>query len=269
MTNALHYRSLPGVSWIALGLLMATPAPAESAGTDDRYQFTARLYGWFPGVSGDLKYDIPGTGGSVDIDAGDILDALEGVFMGTFLVQRGDWSLITDLIYLNLASDKRSTVGFPRGPGPGINTRVDQELTGWVWSLAGGYLFYERDGTRVNALLGARMLDLDAKAKFSITGPLPPTLPSRKLRNSETLWDGIVGVNGRIGFTERWFAPFHLDVGTGDSSLTWQGVAGVGYGFNWGDITLTYRHLYYDQSSDKLIQNLAFSGPAVGVNFRF
>jgi hypothetical protein len=46
-------------------------------------------------------------------------------------------------------------------------------------------------------------------------------------------------------------------------------VAGVGYGFNWGDITLTYRHLYYDQSGDKLIQNLAFSGPAVGVNFHF
>jgi hypothetical protein len=28
-------------------------------------------------------------GGSADLDAGDILDALEGVFTGTFLVQRG------------------------------------------------------------------------------------------------------------------------------------------------------------------------------------
>jgi len=32
-------------------------------------------------------------GGSADLDAGDILDALEGVFTGTFLVQRGQWSL--------------------------------------------------------------------------------------------------------------------------------------------------------------------------------
>ena len=76
MINTRHHRSLPGVCWIALGLLMATPALAESAGTDDRYQFTARLYGWFPGVSGDLKYDIPGTGDSGEIDASDILDAL-------------------------------------------------------------------------------------------------------------------------------------------------------------------------------------------------
>jgi hypothetical protein len=113
------------------------------------------------------------------------------------------------------------------------------------------------------------MLDVDANAKLTVRGPLPPTLPSARLRKEETLWDGIIGVNGRLAFNERWFAPFYVDVGTGDSSLTWQGVAGVGYGFNWGDITLTYRHLYYDQSGDKLIQNLAFSGPAVGVNFRF
>jgi hypothetical protein len=269
MTTTVRRSSLLGIGTLCLGLLTAAPAMAESAGTGDRYEFTARVYGWFPGVSGDLKYGIPGTGGSADVDAGDILNALEGVFMGTFLVQRGDWSLITDLIYLNLANDKRSNVGFPRSPGPGINTKIDQELTGWVWGLAGGYRFYEHKGTRVNALLGVRMLDLDAKAKLGITGPLQRTLSSRTLRKSVTLWDGIVGVSGRVAFTERWFAPFYVDVGTGDSSLTWQGVAGVGYGFNWGDITLTYRHLSYDQSDDKLIQNLAFSGPAVGVNFRF
>ena len=86
---------------------------------------------------------------------------------------------------------------------------------------------------------------------------------------SETLWDGIVGVKGRIALTDTWYSPYYLDVGTGDSSLTWQVMAGVGYAFDWGDLTLTYRHLSYDQSGDKLIQNLSFSGPAMGMNFRF
>jgi hypothetical protein len=46
-------------------------------------------------------------------------------------------------------------------------------------------------------------------------------------------------------------------------------MAGVVKGLNWGGVTLTDRHLSYDQSGDKLIQNLSFSGPEVGVNFRF
>ena len=34
-------------------------------------------------------------------------------------------------------------------------------------------------------------------------------------------------------------------------------------------VTLAYRHLYYDLKDDKLLQNMSFSGPALGVTFRF
>jgi hypothetical protein len=53
------------------------------------------------------------------------------------------------------------------------------------------------------------------------------------------------------------------------TSLTWHAMTGVGYRFDWGGLTLTYRHLAYDQSGDKLIQNLSSGGPEVGVNVRF
>ena len=46
-------------------------------------------------------------------------------------------------------------------------------------------------------------------------------------------------------------------------------MAGIGYAFKWGEALLNYRHLYYDQGSDKLVQELEFSGPALGVRFRF
>lgn len=269
MTTNADRNRLVAACCIALALLTSAPAAAEPPTSDDRWRFTARVYGWFPSISGDLKYSLPGTGDSATVDAGDILDALEGVFMGTLLAQRGDWSILTDLIYLNLANDKRNAISIPGGFGPGVSTKVSQELTGWVWTLAGGYRLYERNGTRVNALLGARMFDLDAKAKLDVSGPLPRTLPGRKLRKTETLWDGIVGVSGRVAFNDRWYAPFYLDVGTGDSSLTWHAMTGVGYRFDWGGLTLTYRHLAYDQSGDKLIQNLSFSGPEIGVNFSF
>lgn len=66
-----------------------------------------------------------------------------------------------------------------------------------------------------------------------------------------------------------WFVPYYLDVCSGSSNLAWRGLAGIGYGFRSGDITRAYCHLYYDQGSDKLIQQMRFSGPALGALFRF
>ena len=203
------------------------------------------------------------------MDAGDILNALQGVFMGSFVARKGDWTLLTDLIYLNLAADKNNAISIPGGFGPGVNVNTDLELTGWVWTLAGGYTFHRSDRANADLYLGLRMLDMDTDAKLTLDGPLPPTLPTANLSQSVTLWDAIIGVRGRVHLSGSWFAPYRFEVGTGDSALTWQGMAGVGYGFDWGEVTLSYRHLYYDQSGDKFVQDLAFSGAEVGVNFRF
>jgi hypothetical protein len=51
--------------------------------------------------------------------------------------------------------------------------------------------------------------------------------------------------------------------------VTWQGLLGVAYSFNWGDVSLAYRYLYYEQGSDKLLQNMSFRGPTLGVTFHF
>jgi hypothetical protein len=58
-------------------------------------------------------------------------------------------------------------------------------------------------------------------------------------------------------------------VGTGSSTITWQGAAGIQYRWSWIDLNLMYRYLYYDMESGKLLQNVSFGGPALGVNFRF
>ena len=57
--------------------------------------------------------------------------------------------------------------------------------------------------------------------------------------------------------------------GGASSLFTWQGAAGVGYSFKWGDVVFDYRYLYYSQSGDSLIDNLSFGGFALGANFRF
>ena len=63
--------------------------------------------------------------------------------------------------------------------------------------------------------------------------------------------------------------PYYADVGAGDADLTWQAMVGVTYNWNWGGVSLVYRHLSYDMDGDKLLQDVAVSGPALGLTFRF
>jgi hypothetical protein len=46
-------------------------------------------------------------------------------------------------------------------------------------------------------------------------------------------------------------------------------MTGFGYRWRWGGVFLVYRHLGFDEGGDKLIRDVSFSGPAVGVDFRF
>jgi hypothetical protein len=83
-------------------------------------------------------------------------------------------------------------------------------------------------------------------------------------------WDFIFGLRGRFAFgaQKTWFVPYYVDLGTGDSDFTWQGIAGLGYAFEWCEITAVWRYLYYDLPSDTPIQEMNFSGPAAGITFQ-
>ena len=100
-------------------------------------------------------------------------------------------------------------------------------------------------------------------------GPLPPSRPTAKLSKSADVWDAVVGFRGRAHINDRWFVPYYADVGAGDSDLTWQAMAGIGYEASWGETSLVYRHLEWDQGDDGLLKKLSFSGPAVAFKFRF
>jgi len=246
-------------------LTAATASASASTGPTADWQFAAMIYGWLPSVSGDLKFGPGDSSGSVDVDASKILDALQMTFMGTFEARKGPWAGFTDVIYLDLAGDKSKSVSVPEG-----STRTlfdaDLELTGWVWTLGGAYTVWRDRESHLDLLAGARLLALDTDLKLTGGGP---GHRNRKLSDSIDLWDGILGVKGRVALNEHWFLPYYADVGTGDAELTWQAAAGVGYAFDWGDVSLMYRHLAYDQGGDKLLQNIAFGGGMLGVTFRF
>jgi hypothetical protein len=64
--------------------------------------------------------------------------------------------------------------------------------------------------------------------------------------------------------------PYYIDVGAGESKLTWHASTGIGFqaGKAW-DLWLLYRHLELDLDSTRLIDKIDMSGPTMGVIYRW
>jgi hypothetical protein len=260
----------------AAGALLPMSTAAQSAQPSwepGKWQFTATVYGWFPAIDG--KVNFPDDKGSTDfhIPFHNTLDHLKMAFMGALDAHNGRWGVFTDALYMDIGGTKSQTRDFSIG-GIGIpaGTTAEQniDLKSWVWTVAGEYRVASDPAWTVDLLGGARMLYLKPTLGWSITGDLGPVfLPGRSGSKviTETLWDGIVGVKGRYAFGQNreWFLPFYLDVGTGQTKFTWQGVAGVGYSFHWGDVVATYRYLDWNNKSGKPLADINMGGPLLGV----
>jgi hypothetical protein len=139
----------------------------------------------------------------------------------------------------------------------------------------GGYTVLQGDWGHADIVGGFRLFSLNAETNIRLAGDV--TAPggsaslnrNAKLSDSATLFDGVIGMRGRLGIGKGFYAPYALDIGTGSSTLTWQASAGLGYQFSWGGVALGYRHLSYEQSSKNLVQDLSFSGPFLALNFTF
>lgn len=244
-----------------VALVFAGTAHADTAG---EWEKSATVYLWLPSLNGELRFGPPESGGTVD--AGKILDSLEAAFMGAFELSRGDFSMISDVIYLDLEAEKSGdNVALP-GPGE-VSTNADLGIKGWQLGFYGAHTVKHGERLRLSALAGLRYLYLDVATQVGITGPGGER--SRRFERSTAVWDGVVGFRGNLSLNDKWFIPFHADVGTGESKLTWQVLAGIGYRFENFDTQLVYRHLEWNQGDTDLMQSLSFSGPGVALRWRF
>jgi len=268
------------VVFFAAGTLLPAPAAAQSAlpGRETgQWQFSASLNGFVPAIDGKVNYAGDTRSSDIHVSMHDVLSNLKMTFQGSLDAHNGRWGIFNDVIYANIGGVKSRTRDFSLG-NIGIpataTTDLSLDVKATVWTVAGEYRVVSDPAWTVDVLAGARLLDVKTTLGFSINGDIGPiALPGRSGSKgvSESLWDGIVGVKGRYTLTDdrKWFLPFYLDVGTGQTKLTWQAVAGVGYGFHWGDLVATYRYLDWNAKSGKSVEDLSFGGPMISATWRW
>ncbi len=257
----------------AAALLAAAPLAVQAQAMPGPWQYEASIYGWFPAIGGSTSFPATGSGPSIDVSAEDVIDALKFTFMGSFEMKNGQWGLWTDLVYADFGASRQGSRDFTVDRQPvNVDANLVLDVKSWIWTAAVTSSLSSAPEHTIDGLIGFRYLDLAQSLSWSLSADIPQ-LPGRNGSASADIsnWDAVIGVKGRalLGEERKWFLPYYLDVGTGQSKFTWQINAGLGYQFGWGSVIATWRYLDYEFKSDSVIQSVNFNGPTIGVAFRW
>lgn len=244
--------------------LLATPAGAQAQETTahnetDGWSFGFAPYVWAAGMKGDLATLPPAPAAEVDATFSDILDTVDIAFMGIGEVRYGRFALVADIIYTDL-EDSASTPG-------AFFSGADLESKTFIGTFQGSYRVIAEERGNLDLLAGARVwnasteLDLDAGL-----------LAARKLDESETWVDPIVGAQGRLNLGEGFYVTAMGNIGGfgAASDLTWDLFGGLGYqAFDWFAPVIGYRYLSVDYEKGGFLFDVDMYGPVIGGVIRF
>lgn len=233
--------------WIIIFPFISRVSFAEE-NLNENWVFSAGAYIWAGSIEGETL-----TGEDIDIGFSDLVGEMNFSFMGNFTANKGKWGILTDVIYMNVKDDDNVTLNR-------LLTLREVELTAWAVTPLVTYRILQWEQLDLDVLAGGRYLYLKSEVEIDPVG---------KSSDSGHLWDGITGIRGKVLLNPKWYLPFHFDIGTGDSKLTWQVLAGVGYKFNSVDLMAAYRHLEWKVDDNRALNDISISGPLAGVRFFF
>ena len=162
-----------------------------------------------------------------EVGPNDYLEALSTALMISGEVRKERWLAFTDFIYLDFSSEKSAVKSIDFGGSlvsSSVNVSTSSSLRGLVWTLGAGYAVLPDRPVTLDVFGGLRYVGLEASTDWQlaadVTGPGGgQTFPrAGSISERMDLWDGIVGVKGRVWLgSSNWSIPYYLDVGTGSS----------------------------------------------------
>ena len=212
---------------IAILLCVALPLSAQAQMKTDELEWGASIYGWFPSVSGQTAFHWRQRPQPQRRRRHTPSRTSSSAFMGTLRGAEGSLGRLDRCDLHEPGNSKSATRDFvlsQRAVPADVNANLDYDLKSWLWTIAGTYSLVKKPEYSLQALLGARMVDAKQSLDFNFSGNIASLgLPTRSGSAEVTLtnWDAIIGVKGRASFGDglKWFVPYYLDVGTGQSKL--------------------------------------------------
>ena len=260
-------------------LLCRGAAAADVNMYDGQWHFAVTPYAWLPlNIKSDLRFNVPPElGGSpeVEVNSSSILSDLRFAASLAGEARKGDWALVTDLLYVNLGNlgSRVRNVSGPLGMvSIPINSNVDTDLKQLLLQGVASYTTFRDDKAALDVFAGVRYGSIKTSLSWNLSGPIGLLGQSGSRSDKVDLTDGIIGVRGQVtlGEERRWIVPYYVDGGAGNNSnKTFQAYAGAGYRYGWGDLVLVYRYLYYDTGGNRAVENLHMGGPTIAATFRW
>lgn len=237
---------------------VASPATQSSALTD-QWQFSVTPYAWGMGITGSISHNDRSLG-EVKLTPGDILSDLKMAAMLVVEAKRGRVGLFLDGMYGDLGKTASRVVGR-------ADLQASTSLTMSMLTLAPTYNFQNTPAFSMDGLVGARFMWQNASTTFSIS----ETRLSVTESSNQQIGAAVAGIKGRYNFgNSGYYLPYYVDVGVGQSSsFTSQAYLGVGKAFDWGDVLLVAKNVYYQFKPNNTNVDLNMFGAAIAVSFKF
>ena len=258
----------------------AFAAPTFAANTDPwdgDVHPSFMFYGWLPGVSLDTRYKLPdnvGGGSVINKSDGNIFDNLSGAFMMSGDVRVGQWGFFGDLAWVKFDNEDGKLRTFD-GQRVDASLKTTWDLKGGVVTLAGLYNFGHGPSGYNDFIFGGRYLWIKGNLNWDFNatggGGIIGLANSGKLSRDSNSADAIVGLRGQWQFGDggRWYVPYYIDIGTGNSEWTSSANLGIGYLYDWGNIAFVWRDLRYKQSNDEFLRKFDLDGPSFSIGWQF
>lgn len=227
------------------------------AAPEPEWQFNLNAYAWASGLEGDVRTLPPLPAVHVDIGFDEILKNLDGAFMATGELRRGDYMLFTDVIASRISPKDSFTY-------QGVDGDVELESRARMGLAAAGYRMLDNPGFTLDGFLGLRGISM--KNTLNVKGPVQEISYSQK----ESWVDGVAGLRARYAISENWSATAIGFLGTGGSKHEWDVYGGIGYDFNesWSAFA-GYRALGIDYEKGDFLYDTVQHGPVLGAQIRF
>jgi len=256
---------------VTIGVVAITafvPQQSNAQGID----WTIAPYIWLPSVTVDSSVEGgPITGPGLPLN--NLVDTLDGAFMGHFEGRREHFGLFGDIIYLSLADSNVISIG-SGGPLSGDVT-TDTSLKLKLYEIGGVYRIGSDDtgSASFDILLGARVVDVDHNTNVILPGPeMTPVSLSGAVSKSDAFFGGrLVGK-----FSDKWRYNVRADIGGGGTNGTLNIFGTVGYTFDQTglfSVDFGYRHMAIklkdSQDGTNTETDITLSGPLLGFIFTF